>query len=99
MQFGLKQSTIDLLKGVFIQYADIEEVLIYGSRAKGNFRDSSDIDLSIKGEISLKKMLQLETQLDDLLLPYEIDLSLYRNLGNQDLIAHIDRIGITFFKK
>lgn len=65
-------------------------MLIYGSRAKGNYRTGSDIDLTIKGnEIPFAELMQI----DDLMLPYTIDLSQYSQLDNADLIAHIDRVG------
>jgi phosphomethylpyrimidine synthase len=54
----------------------------------------SDIDLTIKGdEIPFAEFMQIEDQIDDLMLPYTVDLSQYRQLGNAELIAHIDRVG------
>lgn len=81
------------------QYVSVEEVLIFGSRAKGNYKPGSDIDLSIKGEIDQQTLFRLENELDDLLLPYTIDLLLYHKITNLDLIAHIDRIGVAFYSK
>jgi predicted nucleotidyltransferase len=99
MNFGLPQSTIELIKKVLVQYVNVEEVLIFGSRVKGDFKSSSDIDLTIKGNIDHPTLLRLENELDDLLLPYTIDLLLYHKITNRDLIAHIDRIGLTFYRK
>ena len=48
--FGLSDIVIDDLKGVFKQYPNIEEVRIFGSRAKGNYSEGSDIDLALIGE-------------------------------------------------
>lgn len=96
--FGLSSTTLDKLKGVFAQHAAIQQVLIYGSRAKGNYRPGSDIDLTIKGdELSFNEFMQLENQIDDLLLPYKVDLSQYRQLDNPELVAHIDRVGIEVY--
>ena len=50
MQFGLKQTTIDKINSVFEKYPDVEQVIIYGSRAKGNYRNGSDIDITLKGK-------------------------------------------------
>ncbi len=44
-------------------------------------------------------LLKIENELDDLLLPYKIDLSIYNQIENTDLIAHIQRAGIVFYEK
>jgi predicted nucleotidyltransferase len=99
-RFGLKHSTIDKINRVFASHPRIEQVLLYGSRAKGNYRNSSDIDLSIKGEtVTLSELLKLETELDDLLLPYTIDLSLLHLIDDPDLLDHIRRAGVVFYEK
>lgn len=70
--------------------------MIYGSRAKGNFLYNSDIDLSLLGAISYNDLLKIEMQLDDLLLPYKIDLSVFEKIENEDLKEHIRRVGKVF---
>lgn len=98
--FGLSSTTLEKLNSVFAQHAAIDSVLIYGSRAKGNYRPGSDIDLTIKGGgISFAEFLQIEDQIDDLMLPYTVDLSQYRQLENTALIAHIDRVGVAIYSK
>ena len=58
-------------------YDDVERVILYGSRAKGNYHTASDIDLCLEGKnLTLKDLFVIENQLDDLLLPWKIDLSL-----------------------
>lgn len=74
--FGLPPATLEKLNSVFAKHNAIDSVLIYGSRAKGNYRPGSDIDLSIKGgEIPFAELMQIENQIDDLMLPYTVDLS------------------------
>jgi len=98
--FGLPSATLDKLNSVFAQHGVIETVLIYGSRAKGTYRPGSDIDLTIKGdEIPFAEFMQIEDQIDDLMLPYTVDLSQYRQLGNTELIAHIDRVGVEIYAR
>jgi len=97
---GLSQATLDKLCTVFAQFSSIESVWIYGSRAKGDYRRGSDIDLTIKGEeMPFREFLRIQDQIDDLLLPYTVDLSQYRELGNPDLIAHIDRVGVEIYSR
>lgn len=96
--FGLKKQHIEAINGCFNRYPAIEEVLVYGSRAKGNYRRGSDIDLTIIGDLEYSELLRLENQLDDLLLPYKIDLSLKHTIDNPELLAHINRVGKTFYQ-
>lgn len=97
--FGLKSDTISAIRSCFVHYPEIERVILYGSRAMGTFKKGSDIDLCIVGEMNFDALLRLETQLDDLLLPYKIDLSIYANLQNPSLLAHIKRVGQVFYER
>lgn len=96
--YGLKLSDIEKINSVFANYSEIDKVILYGSRAKGNYQNSSDIDLSIVGEIDLDKILKIETKLDDLLLPYQIDLCVLKKIENSDLLDHINRVGVVFYR-
>ena len=79
MPYGLNDQTIAKIIAVFAACPEIEKVLLYGSRAKGNYRDGSDIDLMIVGDaVTQSHLLKILNELDDLLLPYKIDLSLMR---------------------
>lgn len=99
-KLGLSQATLDKLSSVFRRHSTIDSVLIYGSRAKGNYRPGSDIDLTIKGStLEFAELMQIEDQIDDLYLPYTVDLSQYDQLTNPDLIAHIDRVGIVIYDR
>lgn len=97
--FGLKEKHIEAINRCFARYPQIEQVLVYGSRAKGNYRDGSDIDLTIIGDLDFRSLLRLENELDDLLLPYKIDLSLHHNIGSPELLDHIRRVGQVFYEK
>ena len=97
--FGLKEKHIEALHGCFSLFETIERVIIYGSRAKGNFKPGSDIDLTIVGDLPYSQLLKLENQLDDLLLPYKIDLSLLHQISNRDLIEHIERVGKVLYDR
>lgn len=98
-ELGLSQATLDKLNSVFSQHKAISSVVIYGSRAKGNYRPGSDIDLTIKGdELEFAELMQIESQIDDLFLPYTADLSQYAQLNNIDLVEHIDRVGMVIYE-
>ena len=98
-RFGLAEEDIEKLCGVFQRYPQVRQVVVYGSRAKGNYRPGSDIDLTLMGHLDWQTFNQLEVELDDLLLPYQIDLSLYEHIANAELKAHIDRVGKILFTK
>lgn len=99
MKFGLKESNIIKINQIFAQNKKIEEVLLYGSRAIGNYREGSDIDLTIMGNIEFQELQRIINDLDDLLLPYKFDISIFSDINNQDLIDHVKRVGIIFYKK
>lgn len=97
---GLPLQAITALRTIFATYPDIEKVILYGSRAKGTYRQGSDIDLCIEGPLlDLTKLLAIENSIDDLLLPWKIDLSLKHQIDNQDLLDHINRVGAVFYGK
>ncbi|AEK24245.1 nucleotidyltransferase domain-containing protein [Capnocytophaga canimorsus] len=98
-QFGLETAVLTSFQNIFEKFENIEKVIIYGSRAKGNFRYNSDIDLSIIGEISYDDLLKIELLIDELLLPYKVDLSVFNNIDNSELKAHIERVGVVLYKK
>jgi predicted nucleotidyltransferase len=94
--FGLSRRALDLLRGVFSGYPAVERAIVYGSRAKGNFRNGSDIDIALEGSaLRFDDLLRIETVLDDLMLPWGIDLSLLSHIDNPALLDHIARVGKT----
>jgi predicted nucleotidyltransferase len=96
--YGLKEETIQRICGIISKYPKIEKAVLYGSRAKGNYRTGSDIDLTLIGEeMSLSDLGALEWELDDLLLPYKFDISLFHQINNPSLIEHIQSVGKVFW--
>ncbi len=97
---GLKEHTIAQINSVFAKYNTVNKAILYGSRAKGNYRNSSDIDLTLVGnDLNLNTLFNIENDLDDLLLPYKIDLSILKKIENNDLVEHISRVGVVFYEK
>ncbi len=99
LDIGLLEKTKKAILSVFDQFQNIDQVVLYGSRAMGNFKNGSDIDLVIIGELTVSDQLLIENTLDDLMLPYKIDLSVYSKIENQDLKDHIERVGVVFYDK
>ncbi len=100
MMFGLTDQVIKRIAQVFDDFAEVEEALLYGSRAQGNYRPGSDIDLTLSGEsLDLTLLNQITLRLDDLLLPYTFDISIYQHIKDKDLLDHIARVGVCFYKR
>ena len=100
MSYGLNKEAIEKINQVFARYQAVEKVFLYGSRAKGNYKNGSDIDLTLIGEnLNWRLLNKISLDLDDLLLPYKIDLSIYDQITNSDLIDHISRVKIVFYKR
>ncbi|MCQ4256681.1 nucleotidyltransferase domain-containing protein [Stutzerimonas stutzeri] len=96
---GLSEEDVQSIRSTLRRFPKISEAILYGSRAKGIYRPGSDIDLTLKGnELSHRDLLDIELALDDLLLPYKIDLSLHHQLDNPQLIDHINRVGKSLYK-
>ncbi len=100
MKCGLKKDVLEKINEIFEKYDKIQEVILYGSRAKGSFKPGSDIDLTLKGkDINLKLVNKISLELDDLLLPYTFDLSIYNSIDEPALIEHIQRVGEIFYRR
>lgn len=99
-RFGLTETDIKKICGVFAGYPEIEQAILFGSRAKGNYAAGSDIDLTLQGgtELSQEVLYSVIHELDELLLPYSIDISLFSTLRDPDFIGHIQRVGIVLYE-
>lgn len=99
MLYGLPQLVIDKLRLIFKADNRIKHVWLYGSRALANQKPASDIDLCVEGAtLTLKDLHYLENQLDDLLLPWKIDISLKHTIDNADLLQHIEEDGVNLLQ-
>lgn len=97
--FGLSSSVLEMIRSVFAHYPSVTEVRVYGSRAKGDYKAGSDIDLSIlDSDVSGAQLRQIESEFDDLPTLHSIDLSLFRQLDNPALKEHILRVGKVFYR-
>ena len=99
-RFGLNEKIIRQICGVFAHYPQVEKAILYGSRAKGNYKTGSDIDLTLCGgaDLTLGILYKIMDEIDELLLPYTFDLSIYSQVNDPELIEHIKRVGVTFYE-
>lgn len=100
MKYGLNDEELGLIKAIFARYPNIDKSILFGSRAKGTNKPYSDVDIALVGNsLTITDVLRLHNDIDDLLLPYEFDICLYKDLENIELKNHIDRRGITIYDK
>lgn len=96
---GLTEIDFTKIVSVFERFPVLEKVVLYGSRAKGNYRQYSDIDIVIEGNgVNLKTQQEIELAIDDLYLPYNLDISIWSKISNPELLANISRVGIEIYK-
>jgi len=100
MIYGLKEQVIDQIIAVLAGFPQVEEAILYGSRAMGNFKPGSDIDLALKGNLlNLHVLNSISRLLNNLSIPYTVDLSIYHRIDNTDLLDHINRVGVVLYQK
>ena len=83
------------------KYSEIEEVIIFGSRAMGNYKKGSDVDIALKGEyVNRKIVCRLSDDLnEEYPLPYFFDVVNYNDISNEELKKHIDNAGKIVYKR
>lgn len=93
---GLPAHALRRLLEVIRHDPSVERVVLYGSRAMGSFRPGSDIDLCVFAPaMELSSLLKLGTEIDELLLPWKVDLCVWHQIDNTALKDHIQRVGKT----
>ena len=101
LRFGLKETTIQQIRAVLAAHPQVEKAVLYGSRAKGNYKNGSDIDMTLSGgeALTLDVLSRIMDEIDDLLLPYSFDLSILHQIHDPDVLDHIRRVGVVFYQK
>lgn len=97
-EFGLPDKTVATIRRILAEFPAVTKAVIYGSRAKGNYKPGSDIDLTLFGDgLDLRILGQIATRLDESPIPYQVDLSIFDRLDHAGLREHIERIGMVFY--
>ena len=101
MAAQLTDEEVRLIVDAARQFPDIEKVILFGSRAMGNSKKASDVDLAISGkEVQAETALRLRMVLnEELPLPYFFDVVRYETIGNAKLKQHIDEHGIVLYSR
>ena len=100
MKFGLDNQLLLQLNSIFAKFQLVDSVILYGSRAKGNYGKSSDIDLTLVGSaIPYQLLIDICWEIDELLTPYCFDISIFSDIENEALVEHIQRVGVIIYQK
>lgn len=98
-RYGLLESDIQQVVSSLIQNQKISKIVLFGSRAKGNFQSGSDVDLALIGsQLELNDILDATIEIEKLNLPYKFDLIIYDRIKENTLIEHINRVGVVLYK-
>ena len=98
--YGIPESDLEALISVLKKNSRINEIILFGSRAKGTFNNGSDIDIALKGNnLKLRDILDATSEIEKLLLPYKTDLVIFARISEPALVDHIQRVGIVLFKR
>lgn len=100
MPYGLTDNELRQLYDIFANHPHVGQAILYGSRAKGTYKPFSDVDITLVGhELTREDLNSILLAIDDLLLPYQVDLSILHKLKNEALIDHIRRRGIVIYQR
>ncbi len=97
---GLTAADSSMIIHVFSNCEKVDKAILYGSRAIGNFKPGSDIDISLVGpNLNLQLLNNLTAIFAELPIPYTLDISIQHQISNPELLNHIKRIGIPIYIK
>lgn len=101
MDFGLRQQDLQEIAGILGRFPAVEEAILFGSRAKGNFKKGSDIDIAIKGQGIHHEVVNSIAFLlnEESAAPYFFDIIHYDDISEKELLEHIHRVGICIYKR
>lgn len=100
MDFGISDNDLKLLTTILSEFPEVKQAVIFGSRAMGNYKKGSDIDIAVKGKIDPEILAKINYRLnEELPIPYNFDVADYERIKNKKLVKHIDEYGKVFFQR
>lgn len=100
-KLGLFEADLQNVVSVLIQFPEVELASVFGSRAKGNYKNGSDVDIALKGkQLSFMIVARINSILnEETSMPYRFDVLNYETITNNELKEHIDRVGLVIYNK
>ena len=98
--FGLREGIIDEIVNVISKYEEIDKAVVFGSRARGDYKKTSDIDLGIfSSNISSTKLNLLRDNIDTLDIIYKVDVVHFESLNKEGIIKNIKSEGVIIYSR
>ena len=98
--YGLTERSYNELLEILASIPEIEEAVLYGSRARGDYWAASDIDLSLKGEgLTRRSIRTLNDRLYESHIPYFFDTNIYSAIKDDGFRHNIDRDGKIIYRR
>jgi len=101
VKYGLKDEYIQTFLEIIAKFDNVEKVALFGSRATGNHKKASDVDIVIFGEnvnAALACAIKFEIE-EETIIPYFFDVIAYQVIKNEKLKEHIDKKSIILWNK
>ncbi len=101
MKYGLSEAQFQQIVDFIAAYPEVEEAILFGSRAINTFKEASDVDIAIKGNnvtVALAQRMQFDIE-EDSYLPFFFDVIAYPSIDNDALIQHIAHKGVVIYKR
>ncbi len=101
MSYGLSDQQFKEIIEFIATYPQVEEAILFGSRAIGTHKPASDVDIAIKGDgvnSALAARLKFDIE-EDTYLPYFFDFVAYNTITREALKQHIDQKGVSIYRK
>jgi len=88
------------MQTAFRNFSEIREVILFGSRAMGNYRQGSDVDLAVQHTGNKDTITRLSSRLNqELPIPYHIDVIDFSTISNKNLLDHITKYGVVIYRQ
>ncbi|MEB2778996.1 nucleotidyltransferase domain-containing protein [Algoriphagus sp. C2-6-M1] len=100
-KFGLLDTDVESIIRTLSSQSRVESAYIFGSRAKGNYKNGSDVDIALKGEkLDFNTVSQISYLLnEETNMPYKFDVLNYHSIKEPTLLKHIDQVGIEVYRR
>lgn len=98
MKYGLSDNVFEKIKKI-AQSNDKYKFILFGSRARGDYKENSDIDLAIKSNVIQEDKYKIMNEIDLLDVIYKIDLVFVDKDTKKELIESIERDGVDIIWK
>lgn len=95
--YGINDASYEEMISLFKSFDSLDKVYIFGSRARGDYKEGSDIDLAIESKDDIK--LRLLNKLEDIRCILNFDVVDVNNIENEKLLMNIKKEGILIYRR